>query len=292
MSNSKTKQEENENGLQEECVIQIKSITNVVTRKREKNHPKPKTKPDALFNFTPKLDWLIWSIENKCLAPRYNIENIKYLGIKGIRKIAFPMKCFCDINLHQLKDHLEWYGYYGLAFTKEWGMKQGIQPVQYINAESRLARDFSEAFKQAVENKEPSKTNNYLKSYIAHEMLYYKPYSGYMRKYLKKKSNEKCFTDESEWRYIPDITIPGIPFIIRDSELLTDEFMLFANRGLQTEKSASLKFEYSDIKYIIIKSQDDFDRLIQVISKCSIDDQEKYVLSSKILVWDSSKGDF
>lgn len=30
------------------------------------------------------------------------------------------MKCFCDINLHRIGMHLDWYGYYGLAFEKNW----------------------------------------------------------------------------------------------------------------------------------------------------------------------------
>jgi len=290
MSIANTIQEERKDELQEERVLHINSIANTTNGKRDRNPPKPKTRPDALFNFTQKLDWLIWSIENKCLAPRYNIEDVKYLGIKGIRKIAFPMKCFCDINLHQLKDHLEWYGYYGVAFTKEWGMKQRIQPVQYIISESLLAKDFSEAFKLALDNKEPNAANNQLRNYIIHEMLYYKPYSGSMSK--RSKKIEKCFADESEWRYIPDITFTGIPRLIHERDFLNEDFILFANRILQTEQSASLQFEYSDIKYIIVKTQDDFDRLIEVISKGNIKEQEKYILTSKILVWDSSKGDF
>ena len=266
-----------------------RSVKSTTPTKPKKTYIEPKTRADALFNFTKKLEWLLWSLENKRLSPRYNIENISYLHIKGLVRIAYPMKCFCDINLHQLKDHLEWYGYYGIAFNKECGMRQKIQPVQYINDDSYLATDFSIAFNQAIGHELPSGTDKYLRNYIIHELLYYKPYSGCVPSHPRI---EKCFTDESEWRYIPNITIPGIPRVIRDKELLKEGFLILASKALQEEVSASLKFEYSDIKYIVIKTQDDFDELIEVISKCNLNQQEKYALTSKILVWDSSKGDF
>ena len=63
------------------------------------------------------------------ISPRYCVEDISYLKIPKLKRIAFPMKCFCDINMHRLDVHLGWYGYYGLAFSKEWGMSRGIQPI-------------------------------------------------------------------------------------------------------------------------------------------------------------------
>ena len=36
------------------------------------------------------------------------------------------MKCFCDINMHKLDEHLSWYGYYGIGLTKE-------TPLLYTN---------------------------------------------------------------------------------------------------------------------------------------------------------------
>jgi hypothetical protein len=275
--------------LPETQILTSLPVTKTNFKKQKKKHVRPETRADALFNFTKQLEWLLWTIDNKRLSPRYNIENVAYLHMKGIQRIAYPMKCFCDINLHQIKDHLKWYGYYGIAFNKEWGMKQKIQPVQYINDVSLLANDFSDAFNQALGRKTPSKVDKYLKSYLSHELLYFKPYSGHMAHH---PSIIKCFTDESEWRYIPNITISGIPQVIRERELLNEGFLLFANRALQAEESASLKFEYSDIKYIVIKSQGDFDELIDVIHKLEINQYAKYSLSSKILVWDSSKGDF
>lgn len=81
---------------------------------------------DILFTFTDKLEYIINYLQKSTIFTRYCIENIEYLNIQKIKYIAIPMKCFCDITLHRLSTHLEWYGYYGLAFSKEWGIKRGI----------------------------------------------------------------------------------------------------------------------------------------------------------------------
>ena len=113
---------------------------------KQKKHTPSTIQADTLFTFTRKLEFLIPYIKNKMISPRYCVEDISYLKIRNLKKIAFPMKCFCDINLHRIAEHLAWYGYYGLAFSKEWGMKKKIQPIQYINPDSDLRKDFSSAF--------------------------------------------------------------------------------------------------------------------------------------------------
>lgn len=118
--------------------------------KRAPAHVPSKVQADTLFSFTSAVEYLIGYLQKSMISPRYCDENISYLGIRKIKKIAFPMKCFCDINLHRLEDHLAWYGYYGIAFSKEWGMQNKIQPVQYINPDSVLCKDFSSSFKKAL----------------------------------------------------------------------------------------------------------------------------------------------
>lgn len=54
----------------------------------------------------------------------------------------------------------------------------------------------------------------------------------------------------------------------------------------------SLDFEYTDLKYIIIKDTGDFFKLISVIERLRIDGNTKNELISKIIVWDRSKEDF
>lgn len=54
----------------------------------------------------------------------------------------------------------------------------------------------------------------------------------------------------------------------------------------------SLDFEYTDLKYIIIKSTDDFIKLVSVIDSLKIDVNTRNELISKIIIWDKSKEDF
>lgn len=167
-------------------------------REKKKNHTPSTIQADTLFTFTTQLNYMISTIKNKMISPRYCEENIRYLKIPKLKKIAYPMKCFCDINMHRLNAHLEWYGYYGLSFSKAWGMQKGIQPVQYINPDSDLCKDFSTAFSSALKA-DPSKESSAqikMKNFLLHEIMYYKPYEGKMKNRNTEKMANKCFTDE------------------------------------------------------------------------------------------------
>ena len=78
---------------------------------------------------------------------------------------------------------MDWYGYFGLAFSKEWGMRKGIQPIQYINPYSELRKDFTSLFSKALQSdySPNNELENQLKDYMLHELLYYKPYEGNMK---------------------------------------------------------------------------------------------------------------
>lgn len=242
---------------------------------------------DTLFTFTKKSEYMFEWLKAKQMFPRYNREDVEYLRLNEIKRIAYPMKCFCDINLHKLEDHLRFYGYYGLAFTKEWGMKKGIQPVHYINSESELANDFSaviEKLFKEIGNEVDSEELSFLKSYTIHQLMYSKPYSG------KMGEQEKCFTDECEWRFVPNVS-DILPQVLYEETQLQDDFLNILS--LKIKKQAySLEFEYKDIKYIILNNEKDLQPLSEFINETEISETDKYLLMSKIIVWDKSKGDF
>ena len=233
-------------------------------------------------------------IENACLYPRYCDEDIEYLNIDKLKKIYIPMKCFCDINLHRINCHLDWYGYYGLAFPKEWCMKNGIQPIQYINPESKLRQDFSVVFNQILDD-DSSVTNalgDMMKSFMLHELMYYKPYEGKMRNRRSKKIEKKCFTDECEWRYVPDLSGTEFQQIYYDPNIMNAGIMNDISNSLTKVEDIALKYDYTDLKYIIIKTTDDFVKLVSVIDGLRIDVNTRNELISKIIIWDKSKEDF
>jgi len=169
-------------------------------------HIPSKINPDTLFHFAKKVEYIIPEIQSKKLYPRYCKEDISYLRIEGLKNISYPMKCFCDINLHKLEEHVAWYGGCGIALSKEWGIKSGIQPLHYINVSSALRQDLTTAFLTAMEIDSEDVNIQNLKDYIAHELMYSKPYSGMMYNTFEDKEIEKCFTDEQEWRYVPDLS--------------------------------------------------------------------------------------
>ena len=273
--------------------VRLDSVDSIVKGTEQKHIPS-KVQADTLFTFSSKLEWIISPLRSKMLSPRYCKEDIRYLGIEGLELIALPMRCFCDINLHRLGDHLDWYGHYGLAFSKDWGMKKKIQPIQYINPESNLCKDFATAFYAALndDNEEQSEAQQKLQNYILHQIMYYKPYSGVFANRRTGESSEKCYTDECEWRFVPDVSVEEYPQVIFDEEILNTGSLVTISNAMEGLASISLTFEYSDIKYIIVNTMSDFREITAVISELDIDPLEKYDLISKLIVWENSKGDF
>lgn len=257
-------------------------------------HIPSKIQADTLFTFTTELDHIVAYIKNKMVPPRYCEEDIRYLKIPHLKKIAYPMKCFCDINLHRIEEHLQWYGYYGLAFTKYWGMQRQIQPIQYINPNSELRKDFTTAFSAALKSdvRKESKTQLKMKSFLLHEMMYYKPYEGKMKNRNTGKIEKKCFTDECEWRFIPDVTRAGFEQVYFDENILNAGGLNDLSNAMSGLQEISLNFDYADLKYIIVKTLSDFDILAEQIMTWGLDKSGEYQLLSKVIIWDNSKGDF
>ena len=273
--------------------VKLGSVDSVEKENQPKHIPST-VQADTLFTFTNQLDWIINPLRSKMLSPRYCEEDVSYLGIDAINRIAIPMRCFCDINLHRLGDHLSWYGYYGLAFSKDWGMKKKIQPLQYINPNSHLRDDFSVAFSAALQDDKKNKSEAQIKlqNYILHQIMYYKPYSGVFANRRTGEHADKCYTDECEWRFVPDVSIEGYPPVIFDEDILHAGNLVTISNAMEGLSSISLTFEYSDIKYIIVNSLSDFQQITSVISNFDVDDSVKFDLISKLIVWENSKGDF
>ena len=197
------------------------------------------------------------------------------------------MKCFCDINLHRMEEHLEWYGYYGLAFSKEWGMNKGIQPIQYINSKSKLREDFSTSFSAALkaDSKKESRLQTKMKNYLLHQLMYIKPYEGKMENRNTGRIKKKCFTDECEWRFVPDVTGAGFKQIYFDKGILNAGNVGLISNSMEGISDISLEFDYVDLKYIIVKEKEDLRTLIQFCKEKKMDEEVIYQLVSKVIVW-------
>ena len=273
-------------------VVQLgkKNLKDINTSKHIPSH----IQADTLFTFSKQLSYIIPSIKEMVISPRYCVEDISYLKIKDLKKIAYPMKCFCDINLHRIQEHLQWYGYYGLAFTKAWGMHNRIQPVHYINPESELRKDFTTAFSAALKatTDNESAAQIKMKNYLLHQLMYFKPYDGKMQERDTRKLKRKCFMDECEWRFVPDVSKIEFEQVLLDHSVYDVGLLTDLSNSMMGIREISLGFDYSDLKYIIVKTLDDFQELANVIVGLKLDKIKEQQLFSKIIIWDISKGDF
>ena len=123
-------------------------------------------------------------------------------------------------------------------------------------------------------------------------MMYYKPYEGKMKNRNTGKIKKKCFTDECEWRYIPDVTRAGFMQVYFNEDILNAGGLNDISNSMSGIREISLNFDYADLKYIIVKTLSDFEILTEVIMTLGLDKLEEYQLISKVIIWDSAKGDF
>lgn len=61
---------------------------------------------------------------------------------------------------------------------------------------------------------------------------------------------------------------------------------------MNNNPNISLKFAYSDLKYIIVKNEEDFGKITEDIVSWKLETNIEHILISKIIIWDQSKGDF
>lgn len=105
----------------------------------DKKMPKAYQSADSFFHFVNKFKYLKEILCEKKFYPRYCRESLKPFEI-DIDEIMIAMKCFCDIPLHQVSIHRKEYGDLCIGMTKEWGIKNGLQPLIYFNDRSEFPK--------------------------------------------------------------------------------------------------------------------------------------------------------
>lgn len=257
-------------------VIQIDSV--------EKCSPVayPIQSANTLFRFFKKADYLFGTLEKSAMIPRYYVETIDYLDVQ-MKHVAYPMICFCDINLHKMSEHIGFYGAYGIAFSKEWGMNKGIQPIQYVNKNSPLCKNFAEAFDYAINSDSEDAAQNFLLS----QMYYFKPVYGTMQR--DGEETPRIFTDECEWRYIPDLSSLNLPQAVSEQDIQSINTL---NKTLDLSNESWLNFNYDEIKYIIVENEDAFKKLCELFERKIEIPELKNRLISRVIIWENEKEDF
>jgi hypothetical protein len=280
---------------------------------------------NAIFNFMKESKHLKDALLHKRLSPRYCEENIEYLQLKNedepIQKIGVLQKCFCDIPLHNIKKgfvltviddvstlnkdiikelekkntHTDFYGEYGIAFSKNWTQIWNLQPVQYINMDSAFAYQFKKMFEYVADNDD---SDDIVDSDIISRLSYYKPLYGEMTRTIldKRIRVNKNFFDECEWRYVPKEEVLEkyhISSVIFDEETLRLGKNISDRLEQEEYKELWLSFDYEDIAYLIVPNKAERNNLIEFIMNLKNDsEKEKLILVSKILVLEDIKKDF
>ena len=132
---------------------------------------------NVLCNYMKKPEFLEIILKNQAIIPRYVIEPLDYWNIEGLKRIAFPMTCFCDIPFSKVGNHMTLYGRYGIALDKQQIInKFKVQPIHYMNPQSPLSDDFKEAFTHYFRSdKRVHDEDKILLNYLLSTLMYMKP---------------------------------------------------------------------------------------------------------------------
>lgn len=243
---------------------------------------------DTLFHFTPSLQNLENILKNG-LYVRYSLENYKSI-IDGESEIAFPMTCFCDIPLSNIRNHTMKYGNYAIGLTKEWGISNGVSPVVYAYPNSNtskilngISKNMSSFFDTTPENKnkisldkisnkslkkiveQTSKITD-LQSSLKYFIRYIKPYKGEM--YREDKSIEVNFYDEREWRFLPEQSLlEKNP--VKDSYATKYYKDPITRRAINIKlaKHTKLEFHPKDIRFIVVEKDEEIPLVLEKIQR-------------------------
>jgi hypothetical protein len=189
---------------------------------------------------------------------KYCAEVLKFGKTKNSRA-AHPMISFCDIPLSDSSQHFDAYGKYGLGLTKEWAVRNGVNPVLYIDKDSLIA----ESIYSLINERRRSDTN--LTAEQRREILqiksYAKNYKGTLIRNGKPDIMNYVFYNEREWRLIPPKDkINNSLFSINLKNYDKDKEKY--NNKLD---NCRYTFDIQDISYIIVEKTDEIPAMVKIL---------------------------
>jgi hypothetical protein len=250
----------------------------------------------SLFHFTRKINTILKIIEGKSLRASLNLESVKNF-FPDKKYIATPMVCFCDIPLKFISDnHTKRYGGYGLGFKKSWGIQKKVSPILYRLENSDFSNSFSnsaleinkiieklelEASLSGQDFSELRDVQYMLSSLNSHS----ENMAGFVKSYEELFQNKprNNYLDR-EWRWVPENTKKE--FHESDNQAYRDSL-----NKKYLRNPDFLKFSIEDLSYLIVKQPKDIGRLINKIRRLKLTEEEKFILSQKIIDINSINSD-
>ncbi|NLO22509.1 MAG: hypothetical protein GX119_11025 [Syntrophomonadaceae bacterium] len=259
---------------------------------------------NTLFHFTDSFDNLA-GIFSHCFYPRYCLEDQSYLVEDYLPQyVAIPMVCFCDLPLSQVHYHTETYGSYCIGLSKEWGQAKGINPIMYALPNSYstllLKKCFGQLYPLNPELLRYKPEQRDLAAQNVATMLYsfftfLKPYEGEVWKNGEQIKSKVRFYDEREWRYVPALdrlNQLGLIPVMSQQHYKEDGTRKHGNIILR--ESFQLNFSARDVKYIIVKEEDEVLRIADKINALAsrYSQEEIKLLSTHIISMQQIREDF
>jgi hypothetical protein len=233
-----------------------------------------------------KFEFLESALQKK-FSPRYYKEDLRPFHKKPV---YIAMKCFCDIPLSNILNHTNVYGKYALGFSKEWALKNSINPVAYYNKESKFVGSIKESYNHNIklinkldQAKLDESFSNLAGIKIEFEKAFenFKPVKGRMWR-NNKWNYGRNFYNEREWRYISNVNFGNSKYkswyLEPDLENLNIDEM---NNNL--EINDVIQFKYSDINFIIVHTNEDVENLCSLLDDLEQNDISPSLLKTRII---------
>jgi hypothetical protein len=210
---------------------------------------------NSLIHFTYSKESLIGILKDE-FKIKYCSE--KVITQRGVLNYAIPMVCFCDIPLSEIKNHISKYGTYGIGLKKEWGIKNGLNPVFYVEKNSTVGNNYFEAFSEFFVGKNFNDFNsNDFKQIDV--IRYMKNYEADLIIDKINKTNYR-FADEKEWRFV--LPKEQAQFVVKNETYQNNK-----NKYNDKVKNYKLSFNPEDISYVIINNDNEISDFIDILKK-------------------------
>lgn len=240
----------------------------------------PSYRTSSLFHFTKKLD-VLKSILKTGIIPNFCKEDLSYEDRK--KTIGVPMVSFCDIPLTRTSDFKKRYGEFAIGLSKEWAIRNLINPILYVNDMRILySLSFFNTYRLSLQEEvkkrggtEKGINVNLLSPESLEGFKYYINWNnakdaiyslyGYVKKYSSPGPGGKVEVNyiENEWRYV--VTGEGV-----DWKWNEKEYNAWRGGGVKPEptealKNSKLKFEIDDISYIIVEKDSQISDMVDYV---------------------------
>lgn len=210
---------------------------------------------NSLIHFTNSKESLIGILKEE-FKIKYCSE--KVITHQGELNYAIPMVSFCDIPLSEVKNHIKSYGSYGIGLKKDWGKKNGLNPVFYVEKNSMIGSNYFEAFNEIFIGKRISDCNEIEFKQID-VLRYMKNYEADLITDKINKPNYR-YADEKEWRFV--LSKEQAQFVVKNEYYIKNKEKY--NNPIDILR---LGFSPEDISYVIINNDSEISEFIDVLRK-------------------------